>query len=154
MRYADRQIYEDAEVKYAAIQKSISAVLHEANAILYDGATPLDAGAIVAKSGSIFAINTLQDYPRQGIIAVPSDAHPEIKDCAVQHVGSAKVSLLLVNAADPMRPLVGLPQGLYASVTPATAKEESMGVFVMSNSTLDMTLKDGRIVSIYDKQAE
>ncbi|EIW69817.1 hypothetical protein TREMEDRAFT_43495 [Tremella mesenterica DSM 1558] len=146
-------IYEDAEIKYAAIQKSITAVLHEAYEILYKGSKELsfDQKDVVY---NVFAVNNLPNYPRQAVVEVLLKDTPSLKAISAQVSNDGKTGLVLVDATDTVNPLIGLPKGLYANITPVIAREEADSLFILSSGALEMKLTNGRITSIYDKQAD
>ena len=119
------KIYEDAEVKYAAIQKSISAVLNEARSVLYKNSSPISADDPVTSVGTVFAINNIPNYLRQEIVAVPLKAHSELKSCSAQLSHDGQTGFVLVDAARKGERSVGLPRGLYADV-PHVSGESSV----------------------------
>ena len=110
------QIYEDAEAKYAAIQKSITAVLNEARSVLYKNSSTISADDPVTSAGTIFAINNIPNYMRQEIVAVPLKAHSELKACSAQLSHDGQTGYVFVDAARNGERSVGLPRGLYADV--------------------------------------
>lgn len=113
------QIYEDAEVKYAAIYKSISQVIEEAYSILYRNSHEIPDKPI-GSTGTIFAINTIPGYPRQEVIAVPTSSHAEIRSCSAQISSQRDLSFVLIDAARKGEPMIGIPKGLYADVPRVT----------------------------------
>jgi len=49
---------------------------------------------------------------------------------------------------------VSTTQGLFADIQPAAAAQSEAGVFSLSNGNVAMKIKDGRIVSLYDRALE
>lgn len=114
---ADDQVYEDAEAEYAAIQRSITEVLDDAYAVLYEGSKDVADGQAGNFHGSaaVFAINTLPNYPRREIMKLAFDNCPSQEGAAVQTSKDGKDGLVLIDATDPTKALVGFPSGLVGS---------------------------------------
>ncbi len=143
-------IYEDAEEKYAGIQKSIMKVLDEAYAILYRSSKEISAGAPARGNGTIFAINNIPNYPRQEVVAIPLVAHGEVKSCSAQISKDGETGYVLIDATKNGGSMIGMPKGLYADVPRVSVAQEGAETFVMTNSSVRMTVKEGRIVSLVD----
>lgn len=137
-------------MKYAAIQKSIAHVLNEAYSVLYRNSHFIDENESAGNAGSIFAINNIPNYPRQEVIAMPLSAHGGIRSCSAQISKDAQKGYVLVDAARSGDPMIGLPKGLYADVPRVSVAQQSAETFVMTNSSVRMTVNEGRIVSLID----
>ncbi|WVR08478.1 hypothetical protein IAU60_005533 [Kwoniella sp. DSM 27419] len=146
-------IYEDAEVKYAALRKSISLVLDEAYSVIYQDSLPISGEEPARTSGPIFAVNNLPDYPREEVVAVPMNAHCQLAARVAQISHDQQTGYLLVNATNEAMPMIGAPKGLYASPRVQVA-QQSNDLFIMTNDKLSMRVENGRITSIYDKLAD
>ncbi|KAK4688271.1 alpha-mannosidase, partial [Tremellales sp. Uapishka_1] len=143
-------IYDDAEVKYAAIQKSIAKVLNEAYAVLYAGSLPVSSDEPCSESGSIFAVNTIQNYSRQAVMEVPLSAHAGLKASSVQISADGQMGYLLVDATSD-KPQVGVPKGLYADMARVRVLKVGEDSFIMDNASIQLEVVGGRIVSLLDK---
>ena len=110
----DWKIYEDAEAKYASIQKSISSILESAYSVLYANSSPLSPDQRV-DSGHVFALNPIPDYPRQEVMAVPMESSLALNKCSAQISKDGKMGYLLVEAKDGEE-VLGLTKGLYADI--------------------------------------
>jgi len=119
------QIYEDAQAKYAAVRKSISAVIEEAYSILYKSSRPVDEDHPIKEAGKLFAINTLPNYPRQAVVEVPLDIHSGLKTASAQLSKDGKKGMVLLDATDESKPLMASPKGLYADVPRVTGMSAS-----------------------------
>nr|XP_019051258.1 alpha-mannosidase [Kwoniella bestiolae CBS 10118]OCF30188.1 alpha-mannosidase [Kwoniella bestiolae CBS 10118] len=144
-------IYEDAEKKYASLQSSIHAVLNEAYSIIYHSSFPISAEETTKIAGPIFAVNNIPDYPRQEVISIPIDSHPQIESRSAQISKDGQTGYLLVatkNDEDAHEgSMLAHPRGLYAN-----PKKDDL--FIMANSKLSMKIENGRITSIYDRDLE
>lgn len=120
---SDEQIYEDAEAKYAAVAKSINAVIDEAQAVLYKGSKAVSGGIPVEDDGTLFAVNNIPDYPRQEVVAVSCDAHPSVRSCSAQIRKDGDIGYVLVEAGKKGGgDVVGKTKGLFADVAPVSGK--------------------------------
>ncbi|WVQ95701.1 hypothetical protein IAU59_002800 [Kwoniella sp. CBS 9459] len=146
-------IYEDAETKYAALQKSITAIMNEAYAVIYQESVPISAEEPAKTSGPVFAVNNIPDYPRQEVMAAPLSAHCQLGTRSAQISKDGQTGFMLVTATNQAMPMIASPRGLYASPQVKVAQEEE-GVFSMTNDKLSMRIENGRITSIYDKLAD
>lgn len=120
--YTNGQIYEDAQNKYAAIRKSITAVLEEAYGVLYKSSRAVTADNPIKEAGKLFAINTLPNYPRQAVVEVPLDVHSGLKTASAQLSKDGKKGMVLLDATDETKPLLASPKGLYADVPKVSGK--------------------------------
>ncbi|KAK1922964.1 alpha-mannosidase [Papiliotrema laurentii] len=147
-------IYDDAEEKYAALAKSVNAVIDEAHAVLYDGSKALAPGGDGTK-GTLFAVNNIPDYPRQEVIAVPTDAHGLVKSTAAQISRDGETGYVLVEAGrNGMEEIVARPKGLYAEVGRVSVQQTGVDTFELANSSVKMTVHEGRITGLYDVALE
>lgn len=112
-------IYEDAEAKYAFIQKAINKVLEDAYAVVYKGSLPIDDAS--GSTGDIFAVNTIHNYPRQAVISLPLAAHVAARDSSVQVSKDGKTGFLLIEAKAGQSQLA-VSKGLYADIERVTGR--------------------------------
>ena len=150
-------VYEDTEKKYADIRKNIGEVLEQAHQILYAKSMPLKESR--EDEGTIFAINTLPNYPRQEIMEVPVDAHPSIKDASVQISRDGHTAYMLMEGGKTgsAEEMVVVPQQLsqtYASRPRVSVHTTGPDTFIMANQSIRMTVDEGRIVSLYDVRCD
>ncbi|KAL7422655.1 Glycoside hydrolase, 38 vacuolar alpha mannosidase [Cryptotrichosporon argae] len=139
-------VYDDAEAKYAALQKDVQKVLHEALAVVYRSSVPLGAET-AGDAGTIFAINTLHNYARQEVVRVPTSAHKSVRTSSAQITKDSKEGYMLIDATDGA---VGVPKGLFADVRPVSIQQVGVDAWLVKNSNLAMKIEDGRIASIMD----
>ncbi|WWD20554.1 hypothetical protein CI109_105030 [Kwoniella shandongensis] len=143
-------IYEDAETKYAKIQKSITSILNEAYAVVYNDSFPISADAPAPSSTLIFAVNNTPGLARQEVITAPVKAHLQLETRSGQISKDGQTAYVLVNATNDSMPMIGSPKGL-CDTPRVTVTKESEDIFVMSNDKLSMKIEGGRITSIVDK---
>ncbi|KAI9633630.1 alpha-mannosidase [Dioszegia hungarica] len=133
-------IYEDAEERYANVQKIGAEVLKSAYDVLYPGSKAIEEGI----SGmDLFAINTLPGVPRLEVMEVAGKAG------VVAQRGASGKGYVLVQAQDGL----GNVKALDGSVQGVKVQQIGESL-IMSNGTLKMEMKEGRIVSVYDAQAD
>lgn len=116
------QIYEDAQNKYAAIRKSITAVIEEAYDVLYKSSRAVTPDQPIKEAGKLFALNTLHNYPRQAVVEVPIDIHPGLKTASAQISKNGQKGMILLDATDGAQPVIATPKGLYADVPRVTGR--------------------------------
>lgn len=119
------KVYEDAQNKYAAIRKSISAVIEEAYDVLYKSSRAVTAASPIKEAGKLFALNTMWQYPRQAVVEIPIDTHPGLKTAAAQISKSGQKGIVLLDATDMSQPMIAHPKGLYADVPRVTGTSPS-----------------------------
>lgn len=164
------KIYEDAEKKYAALHSSITDILNEANSILFKQSTPLPSSSLAEVQSQIFALNTIPNYPRREVVEVHlvEKEATSLRQVSAQVTDDQKKGWLLMSTGKDGG-MVALPKGIYASprvtsksflftnindLTHGVVVLEKDGVAVMSNDTISLKIKDGRIASVYDKILE
>ncbi|CAD6569406.1 MAG: Glycoside hydrolase, 38 vacuolar alpha mannosidase [Tremellales sp. Tagirdzhanova-0007] len=145
-------VYEDAETKYAAIQKSITQVLNEAYSVLYQNSHPLSAGGLASNTGTIFAVNNIPHYPRLEVVTVPVAAHHQIKSSSAQISKDGKTGYVLVGAEEKRDLLIAQPRVL--TMPSVSVTQQGADIYVMANSNVRMTVDQGRIVSLVDVALE
>ena len=144
-------------------------MIEEAYSILYKSSRPVNVDRPIKEAGKLFAINTLPNYPRQAIVEVPLDVHPGLKTASAQLSKDGKKGMVLLDATDESRPILASPKGLYADVprvtgmtafsdwsreANVTVSQAGYNTFTMANGNIAMTIREGRIVSVYDKAHE
>jgi hypothetical protein len=102
-------------------------------------------------------------------VEVPLDIHSGLKTASAQLSKDGKKGMVLLDATDESRPILASPKGLYADVprvtgmsapqsirarTDVTVSQAGYNTFTMANGNIAMTIREGRIVSVYDKAHE
>lgn len=147
-------IYEDAREKYAKIAKNIGAVLKNAYEILYPGSVALSE-AQSSQPGNIFAVNTMTDYSRREVVAVPCKTNPVVKTSSAQLSGDKSTGFMLMESGvQGSDELIASPKGLYAETKPVSIQQTGADSFEMANSSIRLTVSEGRITSLYDIAAD
>ena len=94
--------------------------MDKANAVLYPSSRSL-ADNLGVSGDSVFAINTTPNYPRQEVMSVElAGQRSGLHACSAQISRDGKKGYVLVDAAKPGG--VGVPKGVYASMTPVTGR--------------------------------
>ena len=137
------QIYDDAMIKYNAIRESITAITEAAYEVLYEGSSDISSDS----RAHAFAINTMPRTSRQEVIRTPLQG--ELRSICAQTSSNGQDGFVLVSTS-PAAPSLAIPQGLYANI-PHVSVTQTGDVFTMANGTISMSIKDGRIASLYDR---
>jgi len=102
-------------------------------------------------------------------VEVPLDVHSGLKTASAQLSKDGKKGMVLLDATDDARPILASPKGLYADVprvtgmsassiasneADASVSQAGYNTFTMANGNIAMTIREGRIVSVYDKAHE
>lgn len=131
-------IYQDAEERYANVQRIGQEVLKSAYSVLYPGSTEtLDSGRLVAMNPLL--------TDRREVVAINGAGRHKYKDARKEYI-------LMDTKGETGLDVPGV-KGAYGLIK-LTIVEELAGCMVMTNGNLRMEMKDGRIVSIYDKLEE
>lgn len=145
------QIYEDAETKYAALAKAINGVLEEAHAVLYPKSLPVDSNESKAAEDGLFAVNTTPGISRQEVLSVRLDGHGSLKSTCAQISRNGERGYVLVEADRKGEgELLAKPKGLYAEIGQVSVKQSGVDTFEMANSSVKLTVHEGRITSLID----
>lgn len=164
-------VYEDAEKLYAEVRKDGVDMLEEAFDSLFSPTNPMPKSNEqfnTSVSGNIIAYNTTM-FPRLEVAAVPltGSGGSKLKGKVVQASKDGTVGFALLHSRESFSPAVS--RGLFSdcdapSGTPdifnsndgstycfLLAFASSSGDFIIGNSCVQLTIKDGRITSLFDK---
>lgn len=146
-------IHEDQRQKYRAILIKANNLLEEAYKILYAGSTEVTGSTKVSSIENLVAINPTPGIPRREVIPVCLKSTPGLRSFCAQ-VNAKKTQGYIIAETARSNPLSAAITGLFGDSPPASAQQIASDVFTLQNSTLDMTIKEGRITSIYDRVAD
>ena len=133
--------------------------------MLYAHSTAVTADTVCGDNATLFAINNIPDYPRREVIAVECATGPLVRTSAAQIGKQGDRAYVLVEAGKKgSEELVAKTKGLFADAPNVSGElkhvddpfahslvqEVSADVFEMANSSVKMTIKDGRITSLKD----
>ncbi|ORX36383.1 putative alpha-mannosidase [Kockovaella imperatae] len=147
-------IYDDAQAKYERIAKDLNEVIAKAYKVLYAASTSDLASVKRISEDSLFAVNTLPGQARQEVIAVPCGPNSALASVVSQYNRATETGYVVVksdeqNIADIRA--VTLDKKVRSSVF---ATQTGVDVFELNNETLKVTIKDGRLTSLYDTVSE
>ncbi|THH17029.1 hypothetical protein EW146_g3709 [Bondarzewia mesenterica] len=141
-------VYEDAEKLYSEIRESGGALLDEAFRTLFPSSLPLSSD--LPSEASLVGINTTF-FPRREIIKVPvSDATKALKDSVMQTSKDGSVGYVLMECVEGSN--VGETGILAQDVGFVSVQTNGNNGFVLKNSSVQLTVADGRIISLLDIQ--
>ncbi|KAJ9103142.1 hypothetical protein QFC21_002564 [Naganishia friedmannii] len=146
-------IHEDQRQKYRAILIKANNLLEEAYKILYAGSSEVTGSTKVSSSENLVAINPTPAITRREVIPVCLKTTPGLRSVCAQ-VNAKKTQGFIIAETAQTNPLTAGITGLFGDSPPATAQQIATDVFTLQNSTLDMSIKEGRITSIYDRLAD
>lgn len=145
-----QMVYDDAEKIYAKLEKSVKKVIDDAYESLYKGTAALEPKPKVAIEGKpqVVAINTLPGTSRLEVTKIPMADHACVRTHSAQVSSDGKHGYLLMDASPDSA--FATAKGLYADIQPARATQVANDSFELVNSSIKMTITDGRISSLLD----
>lgn len=146
-------IHEDQRQKYRAIMVKGKHLLEEAYRTLYQGSSEVSAATKVSSAEHLVAINPIPGISRREVIPVCLKTAPGLRSACAQ-VDVKKTRGYIIAETSRANASVANITGLFGDSPPASAQEAEAGVFNLQNSSLSMTIKGGRITSIYDRIAK
>ncbi|KAH9837576.1 glycoside hydrolase family 38 protein [Rhodofomes roseus] len=141
-------VYEDAEKLYAEVRKEGAQLIEDAWTTLFPTSYPLSNVAALKKRGSLVGFNTTH-LPRRDVVKVPLGAGAaNLKAQVVQASkdGSYGYALMDCSEGGP----IATPTGLFADCMPVSVFTNGSGHFVLRNSSVQLTISEGRISSLVD----
>lgn len=149
---AIQMVYDDAEVIYARLHKNVNKIIDEAHAVLFSDTQAMSPNAKFNGTPHVVAFNTLPGYARNEVVKVPLAAHPCVRKQSAQVSKDGKEGYLLIESQTGNA--FGASMGLFADSDAARAVKVSGDEHELTNSSLSVKVKGGRIVSILDKALE
>ncbi|KAI0776540.1 glycosyl hydrolases family 38 N-terminal domain-containing protein [Trametes elegans] len=142
-------VYEDAEKLYAEVRKEGEALIEEAFKAIFPPSTSLTDPAIkTKKTGTLVGYNTTF-LPRRDIVEVPLvGGASRLRSQVVQASKDGAVGLALMDS--PAGGGVSFGTGMYADCKPVSVARLGNDHFVLKNSSVQLTLFEGRITSLLD----
>ncbi|KAG8760256.1 Glycoside hydrolase, 38 vacuolar alpha mannosidase [Serendipita sp. 396] len=146
-------VYEDAEKLYSEVAKEGRKLFKEAVSAYLGGFIPLMSLIQDQKpfpSGRLVALNTVHATRRE-IIEVPllGPSSVNLKSQVVQISRDGSKAFALMDSDDNAGGIL-LAKGIYADIKPVTATKGPENEFILTNANVSMTVKEGRITSLYD----
>ncbi|KAI0632608.1 glycosyl hydrolases family 38 N-terminal domain-containing protein [Trametes polyzona] len=142
-------VYDDAEKLYAEVAKEGETLIEEAFKAIFPASVSLaDPAYKSKKSGTVVGYNTTF-FPRRDIVEVPLvGAAARLRSQVVQTSKDGTVGLALMDCLTPGG--LSYSTGMYADCSPVTATRVAEDHFVLRNSSVQLTLLEGRITSLVD----
>jgi alpha-mannosidase len=163
-------VYEDAEKLYAEVAKDGKELFKEAASAYFNGLIPLTtaiAGQIPLANGRLVALNTIHAN-RQEVIEIPlsGPSATKLRTEVVQISKDGSKAYALMDSEGNEGGLM-FAKGMYADLKPVSgmslslpiriyltmynaAVKQAEDVFILTNANISMTIKGGRITSLYD----
>ena len=163
-------VYEDAEKLYAEVAKDGKEMFEEAVAAYLGGLIPLEraiSSQIPMTNGRIAALNTVHANRREVVeIPLSGPSAMRLRTEVVQISKDGSKAYALMDSENNPGGLM-FSKGMYADLKPVSGEyprlwfgRESMQTitatnvagdeFILSNANISMTIKGGRITSLYD----
>lgn len=164
-------VYEDAEKLYAEVRKEGEKLLEEAFGALFPKSIPVSPSTqIPNKPGRLIAFNTTP-FARRDVVKVPLGGNARIKNQVVQASKDVKTSYALMECESDGNGNLSVSTGLYADCMPVSGmlysyrpRSTQIDVcavftngsdhFVLRNSSVQLTITQGRITSLRDVALE
>ncbi|KZT66211.1 glycoside hydrolase family 38 protein [Daedalea quercina L-15889] len=141
-------VYEDAEKLYAEVRKQGDELLEEAWAALLPQSYPFSNTATLSKRGTLLGVNTTH-LPRRDVVKVPlGSGATKLKAQVVQAAKDGSHGYALMDCS--VGGQYATPTGLFADCMPVSVFTNGSGHFVLRNSSVQLTISDGRISSLVD----
>ena len=166
-------VYDDAEKLYAEVRKEGEALIEEAFKAIFPSSVALTDPSFKKKTGTLVGYNTTF-FPRRDIVEVPltGGGASKLRSQIVQASKDGTVGLALMDCATGGG--VAFGTGMYADCRPVSGMwcflmswgfgllirmvwavtQVAMDHFVLRNSSVQLTIVDGRISSLYDVALE
>ena len=167
-------VYVDAEKLYAEVREDVESLLEDAFDTLFKRSTPLSLTKPLktsSASGNLIAFNTTS-FARRDVVKIPlSGAGAQLKSKVVQTSKDGSIGYALMDCAAGGS--LAVPTGLYADcmppvgmsgpfscliynsiLMPFTAFSTGPDNFILKNSSVQLTVSEGRITSLLDVQLE
>ncbi|KAF6748244.1 alpha-mannosidase [Ephemerocybe angulata] len=153
--YTDGMVYDDAEKLYAEIKRDGEALLEEALSVLFPSSMPLTPNTrskALAGSTKIVAFNTTF-FPRWDIVKIPlAKAGPALKSQVLQASDDGREGYAVVHCEEGAcyGELSSPSNALRSRLMPVSVYTNGSDHFVLRNSSVQLTISDGRITSLLD----
>ncbi|KAI1787087.1 glycoside hydrolase family 38 protein [Ganoderma leucocontextum] len=146
-------VYDDAEKLYAEVRKEGETLIEEAFKAIFPTSFALNDPSFKKKAGTLVGYNTTF-FPRRDIVEVPltGGGASKLRSQVVQASKDGTVGLALMDCGAGGG--VAFGTGMYADCKPVSVTRVAMDHFVLRNSSVQLTIADGRITSLYDVALE
>ncbi|TFK19473.1 alpha-mannosidase [Coprinopsis marcescibilis] len=150
-------VYDDAEKYYAEVKRDGEAMLEEAISVLFPSSMPLTENTrskALAGNAKVVSLNTTF-FPRLDIIKVPLGSRTsssDIKGQVLQASQDGRVGYALMHSPGGAAPgeLLNGTNALRNKLKPVSVYTNGSDHFVLRNSTVQLTIFEGRITSLLD----
>ncbi|KAK7679936.1 hypothetical protein QCA50_016882 [Cerrena zonata] len=134
-------VYDDAEKLYSEVRKDGKHMINEAFKALFPSSSDVAAGNIVAYNTTFF--------PRRDVVKIPLAGNgSRLRNQVVQASKDGSYGYALLDGSNGGH--ISRPTGLFADCLPVSVLTNGKGHFVLRNSSVQLTINDGRITSLYD----
>ncbi|KAJ3513202.1 hypothetical protein NMY22_g15114 [Coprinellus aureogranulatus] len=159
-------VYEDAEKLYAEVKSTGEALLEEALSVLFPSSASLSPSPALqsskaylralAASTKLVAFNTTF-FPRVEVVKVPlSKMSKEVKSMVLQASDDGKEGYAVVACTEgaAVGEIVSPSNRLRSKLMPVSVYTNGSDHFVLRNSSVQLTISDGRITSLLDVKTD
>ncbi|KAH9914289.1 glycoside hydrolase family 38 protein [Fomitopsis serialis] len=140
--------YEDAEKLYAEVRKEGTQLLEEAWSAIFPESYPLSKTAALSRRGTLMGFNTTH-LARRDVVKVPlTSGAAKLKAQVVQASKDGSYGYALMDCSEGGQ--LAASSGLFADCMPVSVFTNGSGHFVLRNSSVQLTISEGRISSLLD----
>ncbi|KAJ8102643.1 galactose mutarotase-like domain-containing protein [Lipomyces tetrasporus] len=145
---AIEMVYDDAKELYAEVAEKGAQLVREA-------AEALGLSEEPTTSSELVAVSTLP-WPRQEILALPRSALADDKGLSQVTVDNTQNQYVVMESTGSglLKPVQGVQATAETSATVTESMSENMSVYVLENKKLRVTIKEGVITSLWDKDED
>lgn len=146
-------VYEDAEKLYGEVARDGKQLFKEAVSAYMGNLIPIASvmeEQLALSNGKLVAFNTVH-HARREVVEIPlkGPSATRLRKEVVQISKDGTRAYALMDGDDNAGGLLQA-KGLYADIKPVTAMQKGDDEFILTNSNISMTIKGGRITSLYD----
>ncbi|RXW22273.1 hypothetical protein EST38_g3570 [Candolleomyces aberdarensis] len=152
-------VYEDAEKLYAEVKRDGEALLEEALSVLFPSSMPLTPNTrskALAGTTKVVAFNTTF-FPRLDVVNIPlSKAGPAVKAKVLQASDDGREGYALMHCPEGGNygELTKPSNALRSKLMPVSVYTNGSDHFVLRNSSVQLTISEGRITSLLDVKTD
>ncbi|KAA1467023.1 hypothetical protein DENSPDRAFT_876986 [Dentipellis sp. KUC8613] len=143
-------VYDDAEKLYGEVRKDGGALLEDALSAIFPSSLPLTPETVsqLTRASTLIGINTTF-FPRRDVVPISLAGSAKVLGGnVVQTAKDGSVGYALMDGSQGGN--VVSPGALPAEANPVSVASNGPGHFVLKSASVELTVIDGRIASLYD----
>ncbi|KAH0833839.1 glycoside hydrolase family 38 protein [Lanmaoa asiatica] len=141
-------VYDDAEQLYSEVRKDCHILLEDALSLLLSDSVPLSENSSISQPFNVVAVNTTP-FARRDIIKIPlSGSGQKLLSKPAQTSVDGKDCYVLLQTQE--NEILAQPATVSTEHGPVSAFTNGSDHFILRSSSLQLTISQGRITSLYD----